>query len=148
MKIAIACDHGGFEYKELLIKYLQNNNIEYKDFGCYTNESVDYPDMVYPCAKSVSDNQFDKGIVICGTGIGVSIVANKLSGIRCALVNDDKVAITTREHNDSNMLAMGARVISVEMMMKIVSNWLNTPFSQEDRHVLRIKKISAIENIK
>ena len=148
MKIAIACDHGGFEYKELLIKYLQNNNIEYKDFGCYTNESVDYPDMVYPCAKSVSDNQFDKGIVICGTGIGVSIVANKLSGIRCALVSDDKVAITTREHNDSNMLAMGARVISVEMMMKIVSNWLNTPFSQEDRHVLRIKKISAIENIK
>ena len=145
MKIAIACDHGGFEYKELLVKYLKDNKIEYKDYGCYSVEAVDYPDTIYPCAKSVGDGLFDKGIVICGTGIGVSIVANKVNGVRCALVNDDKVAITTREHNDSNVLAMGARVISSEMMFKIVDNWLNTPFSNEDRHIRRINKISALE---
>lgn len=145
MKIALACDHGGFDYKETLKATLLKEGYEVKDFGCYSAESVDYPEMAYPCAKAVSNGEADRGIVICGTGIGVSIVANKVEGIRCALCSDLFSAQATREHNDSNMLAMGGRVISEEMMLKIAKVWLETPFSNDERHMRRIAKVMDID---
>ncbi len=146
MKIALACDHGGFDYKEKLKSVLLSEGYEVKDFGCYSADSVDYPDMAYPCAKAVSSQEADRGIVICGTGIGVSIVANKVEGIRCALCSDLFSAQATREHNDSNMLAMGGRVISEEMMLKIAKVWLETPFSNDERHLRRIAKVMDIDH--
>lgn len=145
MKIALACDHGGFNYKEKLKSVLLSEGYEVKDFGCYSADSVDYPDMAYPCAKAVSAQEVDRGIVICGTGIGVSIVSNKVEGIRCALCSDLFSAQATREHNDSNMLAMGGRVISEEMMLKIAKVWLETPFSNDERHLRRIAKVMEID---
>lgn len=145
MKIALACDHGGFDYKETLKRTLINEGYEVIDFGCGSCASVDYPDMAYPCAKAVSNGEADRGIVICGTGIGVSIVANKVKGIRCALCSDLFSAQATREHNDSNMLAMGGRVISEELMLKIAKVWLETPFSNDERHMRRIAKVMEID---
>ncbi len=145
MKIALACDHGGFDYKEKLKSVLLSEGYEVSDFGCYSADSVDYPEMAYPCAKAVSNKEADRGIVICGTGIGVSIVANKVEGIRCALCSDLFSAQATREHNDSNMLAMGGRVISEEMMLKIAKVWLETPFSNDERHLRRIAKVMEID---
>ena len=146
MKIAIGCDHGAIEYKDKLVKELKDKGYQVKDFGCYDTNSVDYPDYSKLVAKAVSNNEYDKGIVLCGTGIGVSIVANKFDNIRCALVNDPEVAIITREHNDSNVLAMGARVIDYDTCLKITNNWLETKFTNEKRHIDRINKIKEIEN--
>ena len=114
MKIALACDHGAFEYKEIVKEMLTKEGHIVEDFGCYSTESVDYPDYAGPAAQSVADGKNDRGIVICGTGIGVSITANKIKGIRCALCSDPVSAKLTREHNDSNVLAMGQRIIGVE----------------------------------
>jgi ribose 5-phosphate isomerase B len=145
MKIAVAADHGGFLHKELLKEKLVEWGYEVEDFGTRGEDSVDYSDFVYPAAKAVSEGRADKGIIFCGTGIGASITANKVNGIRCALVNDVTVAEVTRLHNDSNVLAMGGRVISEDTMLKIASVWLNTPFSEDVRHQRRIQKIAEIE---
>lgn len=145
MRIGVACDHGAFEYKEIVKEMLTKQGHEVEDFGTYTMESCDYPDYAYTCAKSVSDGKNERGIVICGTGIGVSITANKVNGIRCALCSEPISARLTREHNDSNMLAMGQRVIGVEVMKEIVNVWINTPFSGDERHQRRIDKVMKIE---
>lgn len=139
--IGIGCDHGGLELKNEVIKYLESNGIEYKDYGTYTSESVDYPVYAKLVADAVAAGECEKGIVICGTGIGVSIVANKVKGIRCALCHDVFSAKATREHNDSNMLAMGGRVVGTGLAVEIVKTWLNTDFSNDERHIRRIKMI-------
>lgn len=145
MKIGIACDHGAFEYKEYIKQMLIEKGYEIIDFGTHSCDSCDYPDFAKLCAQSVANQECERGIVICGTGIGVSIVANKIKGIRCALCNDVVSARLTREHNDSNVLALGQRVLGIEIMKEIVSTWLDTPFSNDDRHMRRIEKISQIE---
>ena len=145
MKIAIACDHGAFEYKEMIRKMLEQEGYEVKDFGTYSDASVDYPDYALPCAQAVARGEAQRGIVLCGTGIGVSITANKVKGIRCALCSDPLSARLTREHNDSNMLAMGQRIIGSELAKEIVHVWLSTTFSEGERHKKRIAKITAIE---
>ena len=141
MKIAIACDHGGFDYKEILKTFLQEQGHEVEDFGCYDKNSCDYPDHARPAAESVANGKNDRGIVVCSTGIGVSIVANKVHGVRCALINDVRCARLTREHNDTNVLALGQSVIGVGVMKEIVKIWLETPFSNGERHIRRIEKI-------
>ena len=141
MKIAIGCDHGGLEHKEAIMKFLVNAGHKVTDFGTYSDESVDYNDYALKVANAVKDQEADKGILICGTGIGMSIMANKVEGIRAALVHDLFTAKATREHNDSNVLAMGGRVISVEKALEIVKIWTETDFSNEERHVRRIGKI-------
>ncbi len=145
MKIGIACDHGGIEYKEIIKKMLAEQGHEVIDYGCHSSESCDYPDFAYQCAKSVSMGINERGIVVCGSGIGVSIVANKVKGIRCALCSETTSAVLSRSHNNANMLAMGQRIIGEQMMKDIVNAWMNTPFSQEERHQQRIKKIAALE---
>lgn len=147
LTIALATDHGGFHMKETLKTMLEKWGYEVMDFGGFDPESIDYTDTVYPAAKAVVAKDADLGIVFCGTGIGASITANKVKGIRCALVNDLYLAQVTREHNDSNVLAMGGRVIDEETMIKIVSRWLMTPFSHDERHQRRIDKIKKIEDI-
>ena len=144
MKIAIASDHGGFELKKQLLPYLAELGHEYHDFGCYTAESMDYPDIAFPCAEAVARGEYDRGVLICGTGIGVSICANKVRGIRCALCGDVLSAELTRQHNDSNMLAMGGRIIGVETAKAILRTWLGTEFLG-GRHERRIGKIAAYE---
>lgn len=145
MKIALACDHGAYNHKEAIREELLKHGFEVEDFGCYSGDSVDYPDTVYPAAKSVADGQNDFGIVMCGTGIGASIVANKVKGIRCALVYDTNTASIAREHNNSNVLATGGRLVTPEEAVAIALTWLNTSFPGEDRHSRRVAKISAIE---
>lgn len=138
--IGIACDHGGYELKLEIIKYLEKNRLEYKDFGC-NGESVDYPIYARKVGQAILDGVCDKGILICGTGIGISIVANKMKGIRCALCSDCFSAEATRLHNDTNIVALGGRVVGPELAVKIVDTFLNTPFSQDERHVRRISMI-------
>lgn len=145
MKVAIACDHGAVEYKEIVKEMLEKQGHIVKDFGCDSCESVDYSDYAYPCAKAVAEGEYDRGIVICGTGIGVSIVANKVDGVRCALCSDPVSAKLTREHNDSNVLAMGQRVLGVEIMKEIVQVWIHTEFSHDERHQRRIDKVMKLE---
>ncbi len=145
MKIAMACDHGAFEYKEEIKLMLEAMGHEVEDFGCYSTEAVDYADMVVPAMDSIVSGKNERGIVLCGTGIGVSITANKVDGIRCALVHDCFTAHTTREHNDSNVLAMGQRVIGIELAKEITRTWVSTAFSQDERHARRIQKIMALE---
>ena len=146
MRIAIGSDHGGFAYKQMLIPLLLEWGHEVMDFGTYNTDPVDYPDYIYYLGKSVSEKEFDRGIVICGTGIGVSIVANKFKNVRCALVSSVEVAKITREHNDSNILAMGERTIDPQTCIDITKTWLDTPFSNEERHIKRIEKIARYEN--
>lgn len=146
MKIAVACDHGAYEYKEIVKEMLKEMGHEVEDFGCHSTDSVDYPDYAAPAAQSVADGKNDRGIVICGTGIGVSITANKIKGIRCALCSDPVSARLTREHNDSNVLAMGQRIIGVELMKEIVRTWIQTDFSHDERHQRRIDKVRDLEN--
>ncbi|MBO6297443.1 MAG: ribose 5-phosphate isomerase B [Lachnospiraceae bacterium] len=144
MKIAIGSDHGkGFELKEKMIAFLKEKGYEVEDKGTYTPESCDYPDFARPVAEDVAAGKADKGIVICTTGIGVSITANKVKGIRCALCFNEEMAELTRLHNDSNVLALGAAVVSEEMAKKIAMIWLTTEFSGEERHARRIKKIEG-----
>ena len=143
--IALACDHAALQLKEEIKKHLEQKGLQYKDFGTFTSDSCDYPDFAYPAAKSVADGECDRGILVCGTGIGMSICANKVKGVRCALCGDCFSAEATRRHNDANILAMGARVIGVGLALKIVDAFLDTPF-EGGRHQRRIDKITQIEN--
>ena len=145
MRIAIACDHGAIDLKNKVLLHLQSRHFEVADFGTYTSESCDYPDFAGAAAIAVARGNCDKGIVLCTTGIGVSICANKVDGIRCALLSDVKSAEMTRLHNDTNMMALGAAVVSEELAMQIVDTWLDTEFSQEPRHQRRIDKMMALE---
>ena len=142
--IAIGCDHGGYELKERVIRYLQDKNIPYRDMGCNSKESVDYPEDGHAVAKAVADGSCEKGIVICTTGIGISISANKVPGIRCALCSDPLSAKMTRLHNDANVLAMGAGMIGENLALDIVETFLNTDFSGEERHRRRIDLIEKL----
>lgn len=139
--IALGCDHGGYVLKKEVIKYLEERGIEYKDFGCYDEKSVDYPQYGKAVAHAVADGECEKGIIICGTGIGISIAANKVKGVRAALCTDCFMAEATRQHNDANVLAMGARVIGPGLALKIVDTFLNTEFSNDERHIRRINQI-------
>ena len=145
MKVAIGCDHGGINLKPALIDYLEKKGIEHIDFGCYAKESVDYNEYALAVSESVAKKECDLGILICGTGIGMSIVANKVKGIRCGHCHDVFSARMTREHNDANVLAFGERVIGVGLMLDIVEAFLTTPFSNGERHVNRVNKIKALE---
>ncbi len=139
--IAIGSDHGGYELKEAVKKHLENRGLEYKDFGTYSKASCDYPVYGRAVAEAVASGECDRGILICGTGIGISITANKVKGIRAALCSDCFSAQATREHNDANILAMGARVLGEGLAMKIVDTFLDTPFSGDERHLRRISMI-------
>jgi ribose 5-phosphate isomerase B len=141
MRIAIGADHGGYEYKNQIIEMLKNNGYTVKDFGTDSAESCDYPEFAKRVAAAVASKEFDRGILICGTGIGMSIAANKQKGIRAALCSDLFSAKATREHNDSNILCLGARVIDIDLAIQITEVWLNTPFSNEERHLRRIGMI-------
>lgn len=139
--IALGCDHGGYALMQEVIAYLEKENIAYKNFGTDSEESCDYPIYAKKVAHAVADGECDKGILICGTGIGVSITANKIKGIRAALCGDCFSAKATREHNDANILALGARVVGVGLALEIVKVFLETPFSEEERHSRRIAQI-------
>lgn len=139
--IALGCDHGGYGLMQEVKKHLEERGLEYKDFGCYSEESVDYPIYGRKAAEAVASGVCDRGIIICGTGIGISITANKVKGIRAALCHDCFSAQATREHNDANMLAMGARVIGPGHALKVVDTFLDTDFSGDERHVRRIDMI-------
>ena len=141
--IAIGSDHGGFELKQEIIKHLTKKGIDFEDFGCFSEASCDYTDYGQAVAEAVAAGKYEKGILICGTGIGISITANKIKGIRCALCSDCFSAEATREHNDANILALGGRVVGVGLALKIVDTFLNTPFSNEERHIRRISKIES-----
>jgi ribose 5-phosphate isomerase B len=145
MKVAIASDHGGLNIRKEIISLLEELNIEYQDMGCECESSVDYPDYALPVAKKVANGEVDRGILICGTGIGMSIAANKVKGIRCALVHDMFSAKATREHNDSNVLSMGERVIGPGLAREIAKIWLTTEY-QGGRHATRVGKITEFEN--
>lgn len=144
MKVAIGADHGGYRLKEDIKSLLEDLGVDYKDFGTHSTESVDYPDVALPVAQAVADGLFDRGILICGTGIGIGIAANKVKGIRAALVHDTFSAHACREHNDANILTMGERVIGPGLARDIVSIWLATDF-EGGRHERRVEKIMAIE---
>lgn len=139
--VALGCDRAGYGLKQEVIKYLEEKNISYKDYGCYNEEVCDYPVYAKAVAKAIVEEECDRGILICGTGIGISIAANKVKGIRAALCHDTFSAQATREHNDANILAMGARVIGPGLAVKIVDTFLHTDFSDEERHVRRIQMI-------
>ena len=145
MKIAIGCDHGALDLKNQVVKHLEGKGYEVKDFGTYTAASCDYPDFAGAAAKAVGSGECDRGIVLCTTGIGVSITANKVKGVRCALLSDVMSARMTREHNDTNMMAMGAAVVGQGLAFEIVKTWLETPFSHGERHQRRIDKVMALE---
>ncbi|WFA08685.1 ribose 5-phosphate isomerase B [Tissierella sp. Yu-01] len=144
MKIGIGSDHGGYELKEYIKAYFEKEGIEYVDYGTNSKDSVDYPDYGKGVADAVASKEVDRGIVICGTGIGISIAANKVKGIRCALCGDTYSARMSREHNNANMLALGARVLGVDLALEIVGIWLKSEF-QGGRHENRVNKISVIE---
>ena len=145
MKIAIGCDHGALALKNALIPHLEEKGYEVKNFGTDTLDSCDYPDFAAAAAKAVASGECDKGIVLCTTGIGVSITANKIKGIRCALLSDVMSARMTREHNDTNMMAIGAAVVGQMLAFEIVDTWLGTEFSGGERHQRRIDKMMALE---
>ena len=142
--IALGCDHGGYDLKQTVIAYLEEKGIAYRDFGCMDKNSCDYPVFGRAAAEAVASGECEKGIVICTTGIGISIVANKVKGSRCALWHDCFSAKATRLHNDANMLAMGAGVIGPNLAREIVDVFLNTPFSNEERHNRRIALIEKL----
>ena len=139
--IAIGSDHGGFELKEKLMEHLSERGLEYKDFGTYSSASCDYPVYAKAVARAVASGECDRGILICGTGIGVSMTANKVHGIRAALCGDCFSAEATRQHNDANVLCMGARVVGEGLALKIADTFLDTPFSNDERHIRRISMI-------
>lgn len=145
MRVALASDHGGVNIRKEVAKVMDELGIEYVDFGCDCSTSVDYPDYALPVAEKVANGEFDKGILICGTGIGMSIAANKVKGIRAALVHDTYSAKVTREHNDSNILTMGERVIGPGLAREIAQVWLTGEF-EGGRHANRIGKITDYEN--
>ena len=145
MRISIGCDHGALDLKNKVVLHLQARGFEVADFGTYTSESCDYPDFASAAAIAVARGNCDKGIVLCTTGIGVSIVANKVDGIRCALLSDLKSAEMTRLHNDTNMMALGAGIVGENLALEIVDTWLGTEFSGDERHQRRIDKLMALE---
>lgn len=139
--IALGCDQAGYDLKQEVIKYLEEKKIPYKDYGCYSTDPVDYPIYARKVGKAIQDGECEKGILICGTGIGISIAANKMKGIRAALCTDCFCAEATRQHNDANILAMGGRVLGPGLAVKIVDTFLNTEFSHAERHQRRIDMI-------
>ena len=141
--IAIGCDHGGFELKKKIMAHLDARGLEYKDFGTYSDASCDYPIYGKAVAKAVASGECERGIVMCGTGIGISITANKVPGIRAALCTDCFMAEATRQHNDANILALGGRVVGDGLALKIVDTFLDTPFSEGERHIRRIAQIEG-----
>ncbi|MCX7771744.1 MAG: ribose 5-phosphate isomerase B [Clostridia bacterium] len=145
MRIALGSDHGGFELKESIKAYLTQKGHEVSDFGTYSTDSVDYPKYALQAARSVSNGECEKGILVCSTGIGISIAANKVRGIRAALCHDLLSARLTREHNNTNVLAMGSFIVGEKLAFAIVDTWLDTPFSNEVRHQRRIDAITDIE---
>ena len=145
MKVAIACDHGALDLKNAVAEHLKKNGYEVADFGTHTLDSCDYPEFAAAAAKAVASGECEKGIVLCTTGIGVSIAANKVKGIRCALLSDVMSARMTREHNDTNMMALGAGVVGTMLALEIADTWLGTEFSHNERHQRRINKVMALE---
>ncbi len=145
MKVALGCDHGGFELKEAIKKYISDKGVEVVDFGTYTTDSVDYPEYGLKVAEAVSQGEVEQGILICGTGLGMSYVANKVKGIRCACVSDVFSAEMSKLHNDANVLALGARVVGLGLGLKIVETWLGTEF-EGGRHQRRVDLITAVED--
>ena len=145
MKISIACDHGAVAQKNLIAEHLRKQGHEVLDFGTHTTDSCDYPDFVAPAARAVASGECERGIVLCTTGIGVSISANKIDGIRCALLSDVWSAKMTRLHNDTNVMALGAGVVGENLALEIADTWLGTEFSGEERHQRRIDKLMALE---
>ena len=145
MKIAIACDHGALDLKNMLLAHLESKGHQVTDFGTHTTASCDYPEFAAAAAKAVASGECERGIVLCTTGIGVSITANKVKGIRCALLSDVVSARLTREHNDTNMMAMGAGIVGNLLAQQIVDTWLETEFSGGERHQRRIDKMMALE---
>jgi len=143
MHIAIGSDHAGFSLKQEIIDLLEQLEFSYQDFGCYDQSPVDYPDVGRAVAQAVARGEYDRGILICGTGIGMSIVANKVRGIRAALCHDTFSARNSREHNDANILCLGGRVIGRGLAREIVQVWLNSDFSGQERHKRRVEKIEA-----
>lgn len=144
MHVAIGSDHGGYHLKQAIKTLLDEMKISYDDVGCYSLDSVDYPDYAFPVAERVINGTADRGILICGTGIGMSMAANKVPGIRCAVVSDEFTARMSRAHNDANILAIGERVVGLGLATEIVRVWLETEFSGE-RHRRRVEKIKQIE---
>ena len=146
MKIAIGCDHGALDLKNKVVDHLKNQGHQVTDFGTYTLDSCDYPDYAAQAAKTVAEGVCDRGIVLCTTGIGVSIAANKVKGIRCALLSDVMSARMTREYNETNMMAIGAGVVGQMLALEIVDTWVGTEFSHNERHQRRINKVMALED--
>ena len=145
MRIAIGCDHGALDLKNALVSRLEGQGHTLQDFGTYTKDSCDYTDFAAAAAKAVAAGECDRGIVLCTTGIGVSITANKVKGIRCALLSDTVSARMTREHNDTNMMALGAGIVGEKLAFEIVDIWLGTEFSGKERHQRRIDKLMELE---
>ena len=145
MKISIGCDHGALALKNKMVAHLEAKGYEVKDCGTYSADSCDYPDFAAAAARAVAGGECEKGIVLCTTGIGVSIAANKVKGIRCALLSDVMSARLTREHNDTNMMAVGAGVVGELLALEILDTWLETEFSHNERHQRRIDKVMALE---
>ena len=145
MKISVACDHGGLELKNTIAKHLESLGHEVKDFGTYTKDSCDYPEFAAAAARAVAGGECERGIVVCTTGIGVSITANKIKGIRCALLSDLMSARLTRQHNDTNMMALGQGVVGEKLALEIVDTWLATEF-EGGRHARRVGKLMDLEN--
>lgn len=144
MKVAVACDHGGLNLKREIVKYLKDSGYEVSDFGTDTFDSCDYPDFALPAAEAVASGVCGKGIIVCSTGIGVSMVANKVPGVRCAHCHDSYCAEFTRRHNDANVLALGEKVVGPGYALKIVETFLNTEF-EGGRHQRRVDKITEVE---
>ena len=145
MKISIGCDHGALALKNKMVAHLTKKGYDVKDCGTYTADSCDYPDFAAAAARAVAGGECEKGVVLCTTGIGVSIAANKVKGIRCALLSDVMSARLTREHNDTNMMAIGAGVVGEMLALEILDTWLETEFSYNERHQRRIDKVMALE---
>ena len=143
--LAIASDHGGFAMKQLLIDHLKESSVEFEDLGCYSEDSVDYPVYAEKAARGVADGVYERAILICGTGIGMSIAANKIPGVRAALCSDCYSAEMTRLHNDSNVLCLGGRTLGIELAKRIADIWLETPFSAMEKHARRISMIAGME---
>ena len=145
MKIALACDHGGLELKLAIKQHLETGGFETEDFGTHTTDSCDYPDYAAPAARAVAEGRCDRGVLVCTTGVGMSVTANKIPGIRCALLSDLMSARLTREHNDSNIVALGQGVVGEKLALEIVDTFLATPFSNGERHIRRLAKLAALE---
>ena len=143
MKIAFGSDHGGFEYKNAIIKHLEDRGFECLDCGCFDDSSCDYPDYAKKVAASVASGECGLGILVCGTGIGMSICANKVPGIRASVCTNEFMTKATKEHNDANILCLGARVIDEDLAIKLADIFVDTPFSNDERHIRRINKLES-----